>query len=132
MPACAVRPKIGTQDAVFFRRLHNRRARAALLAAQGIEVAATTPESVDYKSLQDDLGAFYRTRWSDRLQSFLVELPTITKLFPTEAGHQDLDTLANLWLGEFSQPDNSPLGLNHQQLSPASPHSIWFACPLSH
>jgi len=88
-------------------RPYNRRARAALLAAQGIEVAATTPESVDYKSLQDDLGAFYRTRWSDRLQSFLVELPTITKLFPTEAGHQDLDTLANLWLGEFSQPDNS-------------------------
>lgn len=88
-------------------RPYNRRARAAMLAARGIEVAAATPETVDYKTLQDDLGAFYRTRWSDRLQSFLVELPTITKLFPTESGHQDLDTLANLWLGEFSQPDNS-------------------------
>lgn len=88
-------------------RPYNRRARAALLAARGMEVAVASPNSVDYQTLRDDLGAFYRTRWTDRLQSFVVELPTITKLFPTEYGHQDLDTLANLWLGEFSQPDNS-------------------------
>ena len=88
-------------------RPYNRRARAALLAARGMEVAVASPNSVDYQTLRDDLGAFYRTRWTDRLQSFVVELPTITKLFTTEYGHQDLDTLANLWLGEFSQPDNS-------------------------
>lgn len=88
-------------------RPYNRRARAALLAARGVELAVASPNSVDYQTLRDDLGAFYRTRWSDRLQSFLVELPTITKLFPTEYGHKDLDTLANIWLGEFSQPDNS-------------------------
>lgn len=89
-------------------RPYNLRAKAALLAQQGKMMAAVAvPNSVDYKSLQDDLGAFYRTRWTDRLQSFLVELPTITKIFPTESGHQDLETLTNLWLGEFSQPDNS-------------------------
>lgn len=88
-------------------RPYNRRARAALLAARGIELAVASHNPLDYQTLRDDLGAFYRTRWSDRLQSYLVELPTITKLFPTEYGHQDLDTLANIWLGEFSQPDNS-------------------------
>ena len=101
--------QLGGMPGEFFSldRAYNRRARAALLAAQGMEIAAATPDTVDYKSLQEDLGAFYRTRWSDRLQSFLVELPTITKLFPTEAGHQDLETLANIWLGEFSQADSS-------------------------
>ncbi len=88
-------------------RPYNKRARAALLAAQGQELAVAVANSVDYQRLRDDLGAFYRTPWSQRIQSFLVELPTITRLFPTESGHQDLDTLANLWLGEFSQPDNS-------------------------
>ena len=88
-------------------RPYNQRAKAALLANEGKMLAVSVPNSVDYKTLQDDLGAFYRTRWSDRLQSFLVELPTITKIFKTESGHQDLDTLINLWLGEFSQADNS-------------------------
>ena len=88
-------------------RPYNQRARAALLANEGKMLAVAAPSSVDYKGLQDDLGAFYRTSWSERLQSFLVELPTITKLFPTEAGHQDLETLVNLFLGEFSQADTS-------------------------
>lgn len=89
-------------------RPYNQRARAALLASQGMVTAAVAaPNAVDYQSLRDDLGAFYRTRWQDRLQSFLVELPTITSIFHTESGHQDLDTLVNVWLGEFSQPDNS-------------------------
>lgn len=88
-------------------RPYNLRAKAALLANEGKMLAVAVPNSVDYKTLQEDLGAFYRTRWSDRLQSFLVELPTITKIFPTESGHQDLETLTNLWLGEFSQADNS-------------------------
>nr|DAF27300.1 MAG TPA: major capsid protein [Caudoviricetes sp.] len=88
-------------------RPYNLRAKAALLANEGKMLAVAVPNSVDYKTLQEDLGAFYRTHWSDRLQSFLVELPTITKIFKTESGHQDLETLTNLFLGEFSQPDNS-------------------------
>lgn len=101
--------QLGGLSGSFFSldRPYNQRARAALLANEGKMLAVAAPSSVDYKALQDDLGAFYRTRWSDRLQSFLVELPTITKLFPTEAGHQDLETLVNLWLGEFSQADSS-------------------------
>lgn len=101
--------QLGGLPGEFFalNRPYNLRAKAALLANEGKMLAVAVPNSVDYKTLQDDLGAFYRTRWSDRLQSFLVELPTITKIFPTESGHQDLETLTNLWLGEFSQPDNS-------------------------
>ncbi len=88
-------------------RPYNLRAKAALLANEGKMLAVAIPNSVDYKMLQEDLGAFYRTPWKDRIQSFLVELPTITKIFKTESGHQDLETLVNLWLGEFSQADNS-------------------------
>lgn len=89
-------------------RAYNRRARAAMLAAQGMEVmGVASPNSVDYKNLQEDLGAFYRSPWTQRLQSFLVELPTLTSIFPTEPGHNDLDTLVNIWLGEFSQSDSS-------------------------
>lgn len=88
-------------------RPYNMRAKAALLASRGMQLAVAIPNSVDYKSLQEDLGAFYRTRWSDRIQSFLVELPTITKIFPLSSGHQDLETLVNLFLGEFSQADSS-------------------------
>lgn len=101
--------QLGGLPGEFFalNRPYNLRAKAALLANEGKMLAVAVANPVDYKTLQDDLGAFYRTRWSDRLQSFLVELPTITKIFPTESGHQDLETLTNLWLGEFSQPDNS-------------------------
>ena len=101
--------QLGGLPGEFFalNRPYNLRAKAALLANEGKMLAVAVPNSVDYKTLQEDLGAFYRTRWSDRLQSFLVELPTITKIFKTESGHQDLETLVNLWLGEFSQADNS-------------------------
>lgn len=101
--------QLGGMPGAFFSldRPYNLRAKAALLANQGKMLAVAVPDSVDYKTLQDDLGAFYHTRWSDRLQSFLVELPTITKIFPTESGHQDFETLINLFLGEFSQADNS-------------------------
>lgn len=101
--------QLGGMPGEFFslNRPYNMRAKAALLANEGKMLPVAMANSVDYKSLQDDLGAFYRTRWTDRLQSFLVELPTITKIFPTESGHQDLETLTNIWLGEFSQADNS-------------------------
>lgn len=88
-------------------RPYNQRARQALLFAQGVNVMAAAPAETDFSTLQEDLGAFYRTPWSTRIQSMLVELPSIKDIFEEEAGHQDLDTLVNLFLGEFSQADNS-------------------------
>lgn len=88
-------------------RPYNQRAKAAMLASRGVFMGAPMASSADFSTLREDLGAFYRRPWQERLQSFLVELPSITSLFPTESGHQDLDTLVNLWLGEFSQADNT-------------------------
>ena len=88
-------------------RAYNRRARAALYAAQGKEYIVSAATPADFSTLQEDLGAYYRRPWQERLQSFLVELPTILRLFPMESGHQDLDTLVNVFLGEFSQADSS-------------------------
>lgn len=89
-------------------RPYNVRALAALKERQGLQMLAIPKAaSIDYSRLQEDLGAFYRVRWQDRLQSFLVQLPTIEGIFPLESGYQDLATLANIWLGEFSQADNT-------------------------
>ena len=41
------------------------------------------------------------------MQSFLTKLPSIESIFPVESGYQDLATLVNIWLGEFSQADNT-------------------------
>lgn len=88
-------------------RPYNLRARATLLAREGISLQVNAESSTDYSRLKEDLGAFYRVRWQDRLQSFLVKLPTIEAIFPLESGYQDLATLVNIWLGEFSQADNT-------------------------
>lgn len=89
-------------------RPYNVRARAALLARNGMEVIAVpAASSIDYTQLKADLGAFYRIPWQERLQSFLMKLPTLESLFPLESGYQDLATLTNIWLGEFSQADNT-------------------------
>lgn len=88
-------------------RPYNQRARAALLARNGISLQVRAESSIDYSRLKEDLGAFYRIRWQDRLQSFLTALPSVTSIFPVETGYQDLATLVNIWLGEFSQADNS-------------------------
>lgn len=86
---------------------YNQRARAALLARRGIMLSAPAASSTDYSRLQNDLGAFYRIPWQERLQSLLFNLPTIESIFPLESGYQDLATLVNVWLGEFSQADNT-------------------------
>lgn len=88
-------------------RAYNKRARAALMAAQGYEASAPMAQSVDFKTLQDDLGAFYRRPWQDRVVSLIEMVASVQELFPEEAGHQDLDTLVNVYLGEFSQADTS-------------------------
>ena len=86
---------------------YNQRARAALLARRGIMLSAPAASSTDYSRLTADLGAFYRIPWQERLQSLLFNLPTIEAIFPLESGYQDLATLVNVWLGEFSQADNT-------------------------
>lgn len=62
---------------------------------------------MDYSRLKEDLGAFYRTPWRDRVQSLLAVLPSLEKYFKLESGYQDLATLVNIWLGEFSQAENT-------------------------
>lgn len=89
-------------------RPYNVRARAALLERNGQQVIAVpAASSIDYTQLKADLGAFYRIPWQERLQSFLMKLPSLESLFPVESGYQDLATLTNIWLGEFSQSDNT-------------------------
>lgn len=98
----------GLQGEMFsLTRPYNMRAKAALLRSIGKTIEVDVVAATDFSTLKEDLGAFYRTPWRDRLQSLLLALPSITRLFPTESGHQDLDTLVNLWLGEFSQADNT-------------------------
>ncbi len=88
-------------------RPYNQRARASMLARQGKIVPVAAESSADYSSLREDLGAFYRQSWSERLQSLLAMLPSVESIFPVESGYQDLATLVNVWLGEFSQADNT-------------------------
>lgn len=98
----------GKQGAMFaLDRPYNQRARAAIYARRGMSLPVAAASSVDYSSLTEDLGAFYRQPWRDRLQSLLTELPSLEAIFPTESGYQDLATLVNVWLGDFSQADNT-------------------------
>lgn len=101
--------QLGGRPGEFFAldRPYNMRAKAALLAREGKMLAVDDANRMDYSKLRDDLGAFYRVPWRDRLQSFLVELPSLEKIFKLESGYQDLATLVNIWLGEFSQADNT-------------------------
>ena len=85
-------------------RPYNQRLRAEMLYRKGLTVQVPTASSIDYSRLKEDLGAFYR---QERLQSFLTLLPSIESIFPLESGYQDLAVLTNIWLGEFSQADNT-------------------------
>lgn len=110
--------QLGGMPGVMFAldRPYNQRARAAIAAARGMSIMVAEASSVDYSTLQEDLGAFYRTPWRDRIQSFLVKLPTIERIFRLESGYQDLATLVNIWLGEFSQADNT-IGSNFDNVT---------------
>ena len=88
-------------------RTYNQRLRAEMLYRKGISIQVPTASSIDYSRLKEDLGAFYRIPWQERLQSFLMLLPSIESIFPLESGYQDLAVLTNIWLGEFSQADNT-------------------------
>ncbi len=88
-------------------RAYNQRARAAMMASRGYQATAPKAQAVDFKSLQEDLGAFYRRPWLERVVSMIELVASVQELFPEESGHQDLDTLVNVYLGEFSQADTS-------------------------
>ena len=113
--------QLGGMPGVMFAldRPYNQRARAAIAATRGMSIMVAAASSIDYSTLQEDLGAFYRTPWRDRIQSFLTKLPTIEKIFPLESGYQDLATLVNIWLGEFSQADNT-IGSNFDNVTKGS------------
>jgi hypothetical protein len=93
-------------------RPYNMRAYAALAARHGIHVPGVREaSSLDYSQLKSDLGDYYRIRKQDRIQSFLLTLPSLTKIFPMESGYQDQAVLVNLFLTEeFSQADSTALG----------------------
>ena len=89
-------------------RKYNQRARAAVMEAHGYTgMIVPKAASTDFSTLQADLGEYYNQRYQDRLQSFLMTLPSIHSIMPEESGYQDLETLVNVFLGEFSQADNS-------------------------
>lgn len=89
-------------------RPYNMRAKAKLMERAGYHMTAMPmAKSIDYSTLKEDLGAFYLIPWQSRLQSFLMQLPSIETIFPLESGYQDLAVLTNIWLGEFSQSDNT-------------------------
>lgn len=90
-------------------RPYNQRARAVLLAKQGmmVTVPMATDSSVDFAALEADLGAYYRQNRSQALNSFVASLPNQENIFPLESGIQDREIITNMFMGEFSQADSS-------------------------
>ena len=86
---------------------YNMRAYASLMAQHGKMLIVDSAESMDYTALKEDLGEYYRIRKQERIQSFLMELPSLEKIFPLESGYQDQAVLVNLFMDEFSQADNT-------------------------
>lgn len=87
---------------------YNKRAYAAIMAKHGVMIPTINASSTDYSSLKTDLGEYYRIRKTDRIQSFLMKLPSIESIFPLESGYQDQAALVNMFLtDEFSQADNT-------------------------
>lgn len=102
---------MGLQGAMWSleNRPYNQRARAAILAKQGLEVFVPKSDTagVDFAQLEADLGAYYRSQKRKELYSFVTELPSVEAVFPLESGVQDREVITNLFLGEFSQADSS-------------------------
>ncbi|HLP03840.1 MAG TPA: hypothetical protein VK152_00285 [Paludibacter sp.] len=88
-------------------RPYNQRARAALLAKQGLQIAVPMASSTDFAQLQADLGDFYRQGQDKAIASMVAALKSVSDIFPTEYGIIDREVITNLFMGEFSQSDNS-------------------------
>jgi hypothetical protein len=97
---------------------YNKRAYAAMASMHGIDMPAPrASSSLDYSSLKSDLGDYYRIRKQDRIQSFLLELPSLTKIFSLESGYQDQAVLVNAFITEdFSQADGTAVGSDFDNL----------------
>lgn len=78
----------------------NQRAAAML---DGKEVNISASSSTDYSQLIADLGDYYNTRFKDEINSFIVEMDDLRKLFPMYSNIQDRTTLVNSFMSEFSQ-----------------------------
>ena len=91
---------------------YNKRAYASMAERFGIDVIVPrAASSLDYASLKNDLGDYYRIRKQERIQSFLLSLPSLTNIFTLESGYQDQAVLVNLFLSDdFSQADSTALG----------------------
>ncbi len=105
-------------------RPYNLRAKAALMEAAGFEmIALPKASSIDYSRLKEDLGAFYRIPWQQRLQSFLMELPSkVTKgsyefddetlrMFNVMFAHRfkNLKALEKTWIGTLNKEGSNPI-----------------------
>lgn len=89
-------------------RPYNQRAKAAMLAKQGYQmIAVPVAASTDFAQLNADLGAYYRTGQDKAIQSFVAAMKSASDIFPLESNIQDRDVITNLFMGEFSQADNS-------------------------
>lgn len=107
----------GFEGAMFaLDRPYNQRARAAIAARRGMMIMTSEASSIDYSTLKEDLGAFYRQPWRDKIQSYLTSLSSVEDIWPLESGYQDLATLVNVFLGEFSQADNT-IGSNFDNVT---------------
>jgi hypothetical protein len=85
---------------------YNQRLFSDVMARKGIIIPAPKASSTDYSSLKTDLGAYYRTRMMDRIQSFLVQLPNLTSIFPMVSNLTDQSVLTNVFMTEYSQAYN--------------------------
>ena len=86
---------------------YNLRAYSELMKRRGVNIPTPMASSMDYTSLKADLGDYYRVRKQEQIQSFVATLPSLESLFPLESGYQDQAALVNLFMGEFSQADNT-------------------------
>ena len=73
----------GFEGAMFaLDRPYNQRARAAIAARRGMSIMTAIPSTADFSTLKEDLGAFYRQPWREKIQSFLTTLTSVESIWP--------------------------------------------------
>lgn len=85
---------------------YNQRAYAAMCLRQGIIYPVRSASSTDYASIKADLGEFYRVRYTEKIQSFVSEMPSLSKIFKTQSNLQDQAVIPNIFSTEISQAHN--------------------------
>jgi hypothetical protein len=86
---------------------YNCRARAAMLAMQGVYVGSPMASADDYSDIQDTLGKGYKQLLTPEVLTFYTPYKRVTDIFPLRTDVQDEGILVDLLLSEISQPDNS-------------------------